>query len=163
MRYYLDTEFNQTVDPVELISIAIVAEDGREFYAALSDFSTTACDDWLKANVLPMLHDIGVAGPTGTYVGTRPFIKICIEDFIGDDPTPEFWAYFGAYDWYLFTRLWGFMDMPKRYPKLCMDIKQEQLRLGGAALPTPFQPEHHALVDARWNKVAHESLIKRHG
>jgi hypothetical protein len=35
MRYFIDTEFNERGCrfPIELISIALVVEDGREFYA----------------------------------------------------------------------------------------------------------------------------------
>ena len=33
MKYFIDTEFVETVGHIELISIGIVAEDGREYYA----------------------------------------------------------------------------------------------------------------------------------
>ncbi len=83
-----------------------------------------------------------------------------IELFIAGDHDPEFWAYYGAYDWFLFTRLWGFMDMPKTFPKLCLDLKQYQAHLGidSADLPAPYTPEHHALVDARWNRAVFQRM-----
>ena len=43
MKYYLDTEFHEYkkngIDTIELISIGIVAEDGREYYAISKDFN----------------------------------------------------------------------------------------------------------------------------
>jgi hypothetical protein len=47
MNYYLDTEFHEykkkpligkAIDTIELISIGIVAEDGREYYAVCNEF-----------------------------------------------------------------------------------------------------------------------------
>src|SRR5262249_54450036 len=76
------------------------------------------------------------------------------------DQNPEFWGYFADYDWYLFTRLWGFMRMPAYFPKLCFDLKQYAYHLGVARdrFPKELQPEHNALVDARWNKKLYDFL-----
>lgn len=35
MKYFLDTEFHEDGKTIDLISIGIVAEDGREYYAGL--------------------------------------------------------------------------------------------------------------------------------
>lgn len=37
MRYFFDTEFHEDGQTIDLISIGIVAEDGREFYAVSRD------------------------------------------------------------------------------------------------------------------------------
>ena len=55
MRYFLDTEFDENGSTINLISIALVAEDGRELYLVSSEFSVNAFNDWVKANVLPLL------------------------------------------------------------------------------------------------------------
>lgn len=50
MRIWIDTEFNEFRG--ELISMALVAEDGQEFYEVLE------CDDpgpWVAQNVMPIL------------------------------------------------------------------------------------------------------------
>lgn len=173
MKYFLDTEFNQTVDPVELISLGIVAEDGREFYGTAAGFREEACDDWLKTNVLPALDILPpnfrfdpMDSSKSRYCpkATLSVMRTYLENFIGIDRDIEFWGYYADYDWYLFTRFWGFMNMPKHFPKLCFDIKQYQHQLEGIkgkiTLPKAFKPEHHALVDARWNKHAYEFLQK---
>lgn len=66
MRYYIDTEFSEkTKRPLfgkpyhflQLISIGIVAEDGREYYAINQDFTFDEASDWVKHNVLKPLVD----------------------------------------------------------------------------------------------------------
>jgi len=39
MRYWYDTEFIEDGSTIDLISIGIVAEDGREYYAISTEFS----------------------------------------------------------------------------------------------------------------------------
>lgn len=55
MRYFLDTEFAEDGRTIDLISITIVAEDGREFYAVSTEFDAEKCNPWVKENVLPKL------------------------------------------------------------------------------------------------------------
>ena len=55
-RWFLDTEFHDDGRIIDLISIALVAEDGKNFYYAVStEFDQERCNDWVKANVLPKL------------------------------------------------------------------------------------------------------------
>ena len=44
MRYWVDTEFIAKPCTIDLVSIGLVAEDGREFYAESSEA------DWSKAS-----------------------------------------------------------------------------------------------------------------
>jgi hypothetical protein len=57
MRFYYDTEFLENGSTIELISIGIVAEDGREYYAVSSDMPVAEISkhDWLCKNVVPYL------------------------------------------------------------------------------------------------------------
>ena len=53
MRYYIDTEFYEKPKTISLISLAIVAEDGREFYRWNRGYHSGADrDQWLVENVL---------------------------------------------------------------------------------------------------------------
>lgn len=52
MNIYFDTEFTGLNQDTTLISIGLVAENGYTFYAELTDYSQTQCDDWIKTNVL---------------------------------------------------------------------------------------------------------------
>lgn len=55
--YCYDTEFLEDGTTIDLISIGIVCEDGREYYAVNvdCDFARVRNDDWLWANVVPHL------------------------------------------------------------------------------------------------------------
>lgn len=59
MRMWLDTEFNGWHG--ELISLALVAEDGREFYEVLGCLEPVA---WVKENVMPVLNKDNVSVKT---------------------------------------------------------------------------------------------------
>lgn len=154
MRYFLDTEFYERSPsyPITLISLGIVAEDDREFYVENDDTTEVDWNEWLLKNVAPHLN-----GPRLAYWSIGP----AVQKFIGSDPNPEFWAYYGAYDWVVFCQLFGtMMDMPKTYPHFCLDLKQELYRRG---INKPFIKRsdfaHHALADARWNKKLYEQLF----
>jgi hypothetical protein len=56
-RYFIDTEFTDFLD-CQLISLAIVGEDGREFYGECSDFDRLPCSDFVRAAVLPLLGQV---------------------------------------------------------------------------------------------------------
>lgn len=66
----LDTEFTDFVRP-DLISIALVAEDGREFYAECTDYNHDACNDFVKETVLPLLGCVPDAACTQTELTNR--------------------------------------------------------------------------------------------
>jgi len=162
MRYFLDTEFSEQPNTIDLISIAIVAEDGREFYAEASDFGGTP-NDWVKANVVTSLWSRQVDnlnfnawlrdGGAGGLMKTRE-IGPAILRFIGDDK-PEFWGYYSDYDWVVTCWLFGSMvNLPSGWPMYCRDIKQFCDELGNPKLPNKYENEHHALADARWNQGA---------
>lgn len=59
MKFYLDCEFDGWVGA--LISMALVSEDGDEFYWAINDNEGWVKDEWVKANVLPILRCDGAA------------------------------------------------------------------------------------------------------
>lgn len=163
MKYFIDTEFNEETDPVGLISLGVVAEDGREFYAIdqqYQDWSSLwqTTNTWVRKHVRPilMLDDVQPV------IGNKEVIRNALQTFIGRDSTPEFWGYFADYDWFLVCRLFGnFTKLPTNWPYLCYDVRQFQKHKGITNLPTKFTPEHNALIDARWTKHAFEYIQSR--
>ncbi|MGF6789666.1 hypothetical protein [Paraburkholderia sp. 35.1] len=51
-RYFLDTEFTD-FERCQLISLAIVGENGCEFYGERSDYDAALCSEFVRAMVLP--------------------------------------------------------------------------------------------------------------
>ncbi|MEM9213994.1 MAG: 3'-5' exoribonuclease [Cyanobacteria bacterium P01_F01_bin.150] len=52
MRYFLDTEFIEDGKTIDLISIGIVCEDGRELYLCNNDCKFWLANEWVWENVL---------------------------------------------------------------------------------------------------------------
>jgi len=151
MRYWFDTEFDERERVIHLISIGIVAEDGREYYAVNADYDEQMANPWLKENVLPFL----VGQPR------LPRAQIRREVLAFFDPAPtEIWAYFGEYDWVVLRQLVGHMvEWPAGWPLSHRNIAQWRDQLGGTELPQQdANGLHHALEDARWTRSAWHHL-----
>ena len=157
MRYFLDTEFIESgaYKPVELISIGIVCEDGREYYAVSGEFNESDANDWVKANVLP---HIGESARLPLYI-----IASQVMSFVGNKK-PEFWGYYADYDWVVFCQMFGTMiNLPKGWPMYCRDLKQWCDDLGNPKLPKHKSAEHNALSDAKWNAEVYTFLSLQEG
>jgi hypothetical protein len=152
MKYWIDTEFVERPCAIDLISIGMVAEDGREFYAESSEVDWAKASQWTLETVRPQLDGTGMP---------REDIGYAIRQFVDADDHPVFWGYFPAYDWVAFSWLFGRMDeLPFRFPHLCLDVKQWAIELGNPELPPQLGARHHALADARWTRDAWAFLAK---
>ena len=54
-RYFYDCEFIEDGRTVDLVSIGVVDEHGREFYAVSTEFDDTRAVPWVRRNVLDKL------------------------------------------------------------------------------------------------------------
>lgn len=154
-RYWFDTEFIEDGQTIELLSIGVVCEDGREFYAESADADWGEANDWVRENVLPWMR-----GPGAGHWMTRAQIAGNLLKFVNDGQhRPEFWAYYADYDWVVLCQLYGRMvDLPKSWPMFCMDVKQLAVEVGDPELPDQTTTEHHALNDAWWTRDAWKHL-----
>lgn len=102
MILFLDTEFTDFAAP-DLISIGLVAEDGREFYAERSDFDRANCSGFVKKAVLPRL-----AG-TPDAVRTRDQLREDLASWLSQlrSATQTLVAFDYAGDWTLFCDALG--------------------------------------------------------
>lgn len=179
MRYAYDTEFLEDGSTIELISIGIVAEDGREYYAVNADFRWDRIakrrwypprrwdvrEPWLLENVvshLPKYHGdarlhLGRPGPFGIVnwrdrqFKRRDVIaeQVC-DFFLAGDGDPELWADYCAYDHVVLCQLWGRMiDLPRGMPFWTHDLRQAIEAQPDAQLPPEPKDAHNALADAR--------------
>lgn len=154
MKYFFDTEFIEQPNTIDLISIGIVAEDGREYYAENWAIPWNKANGWVLDNVKPHLKG-------GEWELDRFQMRKDILAFAPPEEKPVFWAYYGAYDWVVFCWLFGAMvDLPKGYPMYVRDIKQWCDQLGNPRLPKQEGIAHNALDDARWNMIAYDFLEK---
>lgn len=175
IRYYVDTEFIEDGRTIDLVSIGIVADDSREFYAVSAEFDQhkLLANPWLGANVWPSLPTTeprqyrdglpphGQLDTDHPDVRSRAQIARAVQSFIlGDDPDKlpyvELWADFAAYDHVALCQLFGtMMDLPEGMPMFTHDVQHEASRLGLSDKDLPQQKSglHNALADARHTKV----------
>lgn len=169
MRYYLDTEFLVDWPRLDLLSLAVVADNGREYYAVvtddLSDIAERAkrANPWLWEHVLPQVlpwETRAKADPDSRW-RTRAEIVDELRAFV-QRPT-EFWAYYAAYDWVLVCELMGGVPEVSRlgWPNWINDLRQRGWERGHRVMADP-PPWHHALRDARWVR-AHPLLTRAGG
>lgn len=166
MRYTIDTEFLENGETIRLISIAIVAEDGRTFYRVVRDYELLKDvfkHPWLRKNVFPSLPvTIGLDGEPywdelhpdyhKRVVVDKETIAQDLKVFFGSDTAISLWGWYAAYDHVAFAQIFGTMiDLPLGFPMWTNDIKQEHRRLGYPRIPEQAQGAHNALEDARWN------------
>ncbi len=179
MRAFYDTEFLEDGRTIELISIGMVAEDGRELYLVNRDapWRRIRKHQWLMDNVVPFLPkghgdwrnamprrwlvdftDERVVPRVRIAAKVLQFLHIAGAKYDGttgswSSPEPvELWADHAAYDHVVLAQLWGPMvNLPPGMPMRTNDIAQEAARLGVAetALPANAGHVHHALDDAR--------------
>lgn len=159
MRYFLDTEFIEYPCTIDLISIGIISETGREYYAISTDFNPAKASDWVKKNVIWQLPDRYAFDEREEAKAwkSRDEIRDEVLEFCNavQYGKPEFWGYYCDYDWVVFCWLFGtMMELPKGFPMYCRDIKQFADDIGNPSLPEQGKGEHNALEDARWNREA---------
>lgn len=158
MNYYLDTEFVEDGKTIDLLSIGIVCEDGRELYLLNRDCNLRRAmkHDWVRDNVLLPMYCARVHGDMRNHTMfdrytmrwifnesglNKKSIATSVLDFMGfltewgevraPEDRPVIWAYFADYDWVAFCQLFGRMvDLPKGMPYFCMDLKQSMKERG---------------------------------
>lgn len=167
VRVYYDTEFIEDGRTIDLISIGLVAEDGREYYAVNQEMPVRRIRKhaWLMENVVPGLPvphgDRWLYDYASPLSKKRTAIASEVREFITAAPDVELWASFGAYDHVVLAQLWGSMiALPDGVPMWTNDLQQEAARLGvpNADLPKQEDGVHNALADARHNRVVGEFL-----
>lgn len=142
-RYFIDTEFTDTKDS-RLISVAIVGEDGREFYGECSDFDLPACSDFVRAVVLPQLGQF--PGRSMPRAQLRDELQAWLLA-VPRKPKPVL-CYDSGADYALVTHLLG-GPLPHGWKHENVFLKLDPQRL--AQYVAAHGGEHHALHDARAN------------
>jgi hypothetical protein len=155
----------------------MVSSDGREYYAVNADahWQVIKRNKWLMDNVVPQLlpppaedavMDSRVLPKRWLVDFYHPLVKSKsqiaeeIRAFIGHTPNPELWAYYAAYDHVALAQLYGPMiELPDCIPQYTNDLKQELVRLGNPRYPAQTAGQHHALADARHNKVIYDWIM----
>lgn len=175
-RFFFDCEFIEDGKTIDLISIGIVSEDGREYYAVNREapWRRIAKHQWLVEHVaryLPRIHGdrrLQVSERTNPLaldfdhpdMKTRARIATEVLDFlvpVGSEfeagETVELWADYSAYDHVVLCQLYGtMMDLPPGLPMRTRDLEDLWEWAGRPEKPVQADGAHNALADARWDR-----------
>ena len=131
MKIFFDTEFTGLHKDTTLISIGCTDENGRSFYAELTDYDRNQCDEWIEKNVIANLTlggkpGIKIDGDEWTICGNRKAVAKAFLEWTEDYESVELVSDVSHYDMVLFISLFGTaFDLPDKICPCCHDINQD--------------------------------------
>ncbi|MGH3437883.1 MAG: polyadenylate-specific 3'-exoribonuclease AS [Sciscionella sp.] len=148
MRFFYDCEFIEDGTTIELVSIGMIDESGREYYAVSTEFDPGRAGRWVRENVLPKLPP-----PSAAAWRSREQIRTDLMAFVGTSQADiELWAWIACYDHVVLAQLWGAMPaLPRGLPRFTHELRQRWEDVGRPKLPPAPADAHDALADARHN------------
>ncbi len=178
-RIFYDSEFTGLHQASTLISIALVSECERLFYAEFTDYARDQCDEWLRAHVLAQTRWL-TAGDSEPFaqrgaqewycLGNREAVRREVAAWLAQFDQVEIWADVPAYDWVLFCQLFGgALELPKNVLYIPFDLATlfklkgmdpDTDRESFAALPPGDRGRHYALRDAQVGLACLRRLVE---
>lgn len=180
-KVFFDTEFTGLHKGTTLISIGLISDNGKTFYAELTDYDRTQLNDWLMENVIKKLTLSKEKENTGfgnnekeCWKGNKDYVALKLFRWLFQWEKVEIWSDCLAYDWVLFNNLFGTaFDIPKnvyyipfdictmfKLNDIDPDINREQFAFE-QELPLESPEKHNALWDAKVIKKCYERLLAR--
>jgi hypothetical protein len=135
-KLFIDLEFTGLHQATTPISLGIISECGKTFYAEFTDYDRTQLNDWLDENIIPNTW-VGINNPitsmgevTGDsrwadkhVFGSSDYIKPFLEEWLSQFEKIVIWSDCLAYDWVLFNQIWGHaFSIPENIYYIAMDI-----------------------------------------
>ena len=130
-KIYFDTEFTGLHKDTTLISIGMITEDGRKFYAEFDDYDKTQVNDWIQENVIDnLLYDNNMKvwkidiDKNDTFVyGSKNDIKDALIDWLSSYDKVQFVSDVCHYDFVLLIDIFGgAFDLPNKISPCCIDL-----------------------------------------
>lgn len=176
MKLFFDTEFTGLHKDTTLISLGMVDEDGRTFYAEFNDYDKSQCDEWIQKNVLNNLindsNKIDYESDDWFIIGDKNFIKTMLSKWLKQYDSVELVSDVCHYDMVLFIDIFGgAFDLPNNINPSCHDINQDIALYYGISETEAFEKsreiiadviqgiKHNALYDAKVIKSIYEKIF----
>lgn len=190
MNIYFDTEFTGLHKNTTLISLGMVADNGKSFYAEFTDYDESQCDDWIKENVIANLkfkggqltrlsrHDDGRPNINAIEMrASKEIVSEQLRTWLKQFDTVQFVSDVCHYDMVLLIDLFGTaFDLPSNVSASCHDINQDIAKYYGVSEKEAFDKsreeilsehgifidgnKHNALYDAKVIKAIYEVVTK---
>lgn len=138
MKLFFDMEFTGLHKNTTPISIGIVSEDGKTFYAELTDYDESQCDDWIKENVISNLKfelALGEAFWEREHDGNvealcdRECVSYWLNKWLSQFDTIQFVSDVCHYDFVLLIDLLTnggtALDLPENISAVCHDLNMD--------------------------------------
>lgn len=186
---FFDTEFTGLHQNTTLVSIGLVSDEGERFYAELTDFDDSQCDEWITKNVLNHLivsgnvkleAELEQDGMTTTVIGNKEYVREQLLEWLDNyKDNIQFVSDVCHYDMVLLCDLLadGAILLPQYINPFChdlcqdiamildisekaaFDISREQL-LTDRGIDLPKGQKHNALYDAEVIKAIHDDFFR---
>ena len=128
-KIFFDTEFTGLHQKTTLISIGLISECGKTFYAEFNDYDGSQIDEWLRTNVIDNLQYNGIyqkldkTKESVSYKSTTENIKVMLTEWFEQFKEVEIWSDCLSYDWVLFNQIFGHaLNIPKNVYYIPFDI-----------------------------------------
>jgi hypothetical protein len=166
-KIFFDTEFTGLHQNTTLISIGLIAENGKEFYAEFADYDRTQVDDWIKENVIKNLVNNPKRVITGDTECIKQELKVWLYD-VSSGEDLEMWSDCLSYDWVLFCQIFKHaFNIPKCVYYIPFDICtlfkiygfDPDISREKFAGVTSTEKKHNSLHDAYVIKRCYEKLV----
>lgn len=135
MKIFFDTEFTGLHKNTTLISIGLVDENGRTFYAEFSDYDRSQCDNWIKDNIIYNLkfiksaqleYFVNIHENSWEVYGDKEYIKLVLMDWLSKYEDVQLVSDCCHYDMVLFIDIFGdAFCLPDKVNPVCHDINQD--------------------------------------
>ena len=167
MKVFFDTEFTGLHKDTTLISIGLVAEDGRTFYAELTDYDKSQCDDWIVEHVINNLQYPGgvvtVADETKTViVGDKEQVRERLDEWFKQFDSVTLVSDVCHYDMVLLIDIFGHaFKLPRCVNAACHDINQDIAKYYGISEADAFDKSREEILAEHEKSVSgakHNSL-----
>lgn len=131
MKIFFDTEFTGLHKDTTLISIGLVDENDRTFYAEFMDYDKSQVDDWIENNVISHLtlgnyEHYGFVINNTFACGSKEYVRQKLEKWLEDYDEVQLVSDCCHYDMVLLIDIWGHaFNIPKKINPACHDINQD--------------------------------------
>ena len=141
MKLFFDMEFTGLRQNTTPISLGIVSEDGKKFYAEFTDYDESQCNDWIKENVIKNLKlagmGVGVSDtdenpPLRIVMGDKRYIRQEANEWLRQFNKIQFVSDVCHYDFVLLIDLLTnggtALDLPGNISAVCHDLNMDIAR-----------------------------------
>lgn len=162
MKIFFDTEFTGLHKDTTLISIGLVAEDGKRFYGEVTDYDEYQCDPWILEHVLNntilggnenLGKNLGEDDKTLVVLGNSVDVANELRGWLGcyGDEEIQFVSDVCHYDMVLLIDLlWeNALNMPGNITPYCRDIAVDMIRVIGMTDRDAFEVSRERFLTDR--------------